>query len=105
MVDARNVKFPISVAEFTRLQWAEMHHEPTADELELFAEIVEAANEAYHAAAAGDSDTVEDIVNAIKLTALNFPETRNVAALFLGWVNKGMFEGMKALEKTLDSMK
>lgn len=104
MVDARNVKFPITLEEFTRLQRAEMHHDPTAEELELFSEIVETANEAYHAAAVGDSDTVEDIFNAINCAAAESPEYWHVAALLRGWANKGMLEGMKTLKDKLDSM-
>lgn len=105
MVDTSNVKFPITLEEFTRLQRLEMHHEPTAEELEIFSEIVETANEAYHAAAAGDSDTVEDIFNAINCAAAEAPEYWHVAALLRGWANHGMLEGMKILKKKLDSMK
>lgn len=105
MIDASNVRFPITLEEFTRLQRPEMHHEPTADELELFAEIVDTANEVYHAAAAGDSDTVEDILNAITYASEGMPEAVRVAALFRGWAVKGMWESTKVLKKKLDSMK
>lgn len=101
MVNASNVIFPITLEEFTRLQRPEMHHEPTADDLELFSDIVETANEVYQAAAEGDGDTVAEILNAINQAMAEVPETGHVAALFRGWAIKGMLEGMKVLKTKL----
>lgn len=104
MVDASKVKFPITLEEFTRLQRAEMHHDPTAEELELFSEIVDMANEVYHAAAAGDSDTAESIFYAINHASDGTPFDNHVAALCRGWAVKGLMEGMVVFKKKMNGM-
>ena len=112
MVDTSNVKFPITLSEFTRLQRAEMRNDPTPDELEMFSGIVDMANEAYYAAARGDDRTVEDILKAIsKAEAEIIREDRgnpankfiiHASALTRGWVLLGVQHGMILLKAAID---
>ena len=102
MIDTSKVQFPLTLAGFASLQRNEMRRVPTVQEMEIFSQIVDTANEAYHAAAAGDCDTVEEILSAINCTAAQIPEASHVAALCRGWVMKGMFEGIKILNATIN---
>lgn len=99
MQDYSNIKFPVTLAEFTRIQRAAMHRNPTADEREIYSEIVKTANEAYHAAAAGDSDTVAGILNAINGAAAKTPAAGQVAAVCRSWVLIATKAGMEVLRK------
>lgn len=98
MIDASKAKFPVTLAEFTRLQRAESKRDFTPDELELFREIVDTANEVYQAAAEGDSDTASEILGAINQAAEETPGSGQVAALCRGWAVKGLIEGMKVFK-------
>ena len=84
MQDYSKIKFPVTLAEFTRIQREALHRNPTADEREIYRKIVDLANEAYNAAAACDGDTVEDILNAINRSvayALNTGNENDFAAV------------------------
>ena len=105
MVDASKVKFPITLDELARLQRAEMRREPTGQELELFADIVDMANYVYHAAAAGDSDAAESIFYSINHASDGTPLDNHLAALCRGWAIKGLMEGMVELKKEMNGMK
>lgn len=101
MQDYSNIKFPVTLAEFTRIQREALHRNPTADEREIYREIVDLANEAYNAAAAGDSNTVADILNAINCSAAETPAAGQVAAVSRSWVLIATKAGMDILrEKT-----
>lgn len=101
MIDANDVKFPITLAEFTRMQQASMHRFPTTNDMEIFAQIVDTANEAYHAAAEGDSDTVADILYAINISAAETPKAGQVAAVCRSWVLIAAKAGMEVLRKKM----
>ena len=65
MVNANNVVFPVTIDTFVSLQRAKMDRDFTETELEFFADIVDMANESYHAACRGDADTVQVLLDAI----------------------------------------
>lgn len=104
MVDASKIRFPITLEEFTNLQRPEMHRSPTREDLEIFSEVVETANEVYYAAAEGDSEAVEAILSSINIVAAEMPEANHLAALCRGWSLKALLEGAKVVKKKLDSM-
>lgn len=101
MQDYSNIKFPVTLAEFTRIQREALHRNPTADEREIYREIVSLANEAYNAAAAGDSDTVADILNAINRSAAETPAAGQVAAVSRSWVLIATKAGMDIFRKKM----
>lgn len=104
MVNENNITFPLTLASFTSLQRAEINRELTAMELELFAEIVDMANESYAAACRGDVDTVKALLDAINAAAAAEPNAQRVAALCRGWVLQGCRKGAEKLKASFDSL-
>lgn len=104
MVNENNVTFPITLAAFTSLQRAENSRGLTATELELFAEIVDMANESYAAACKGDADTVQALLDAINAAAAAEPNAQRVAALCRGWVLLGCRKGAEQLKASFDCL-
>lgn len=102
MINTDNVSFPITLETFTALQRAETDRDFSATELEIFGYIVELANGAYTAAAQGDVETVQVILDAIKEAPKNYDYTRHVAALFRGWVLLGCQRGTEQLKAAID---
>lgn len=102
MVNAENVTFPVSLETFVALQRAEIDRNFTVTEMELFADIVDMANEAYEAAARGDADTVAVILSAIDKATSPDDYTRHMAALCRGWVLLGCQRGMDILKDAID---
>lgn len=102
MIDPRKVVFPITAAALAELQRAEVGRELDADELEFFAEVVQIANEAYDAAAHGDAETVQDILDAINKAAAEDVDSRHAAALCRGWVLLGVQRGAERLKAAID---
>lgn len=102
MVNTENVSFPVTLEAFTALQVAEIRRDPTATELELFQEVVDMANEAFEAAAQGDAETVQALLDAINHDSPTDEYTRHVAALCRGWVLLGCSRGMEILESVID---
>ena len=86
MVDAINVKFPITLEEFTRLQRAEIKRDFTAEELALFEDIAYCANSAFYAASRGDENVVADMLAAIEDGSAQDTDSVRIRALFRGWV-------------------
>ena len=97
MVNADNVTFPVSLETFVALQRAGRDRDFTVTEMELFADIVDMANESYQAACRGDADTVQILLDAINFAPTHSPATRHVAALFRGWVLLGCRRGAEHL--------
>ena len=102
MVNPDKVSFPVTGDQIAELQSAEVGRELTPMEREMFAEIAEMANEAYEAAARGDADTVQDILDAINHVPASDDYTRHVAALCRGWVLLGCQRGMDILKAAID---
>lgn len=102
MVDPKNVSFPITGEQLCELQSVEVGRELTPMERELFAEIADMANEAYRAAAHGDADTVQNILNAVDHAPAPDDYTRHVAALCRGWVLLGSIRGAERLKAVID---
>ena len=86
MIDTSKVQFPLTLAAFASLQRNEMRRIPTVEEMELFSQIVDTANMAYPAAAAGDADTAVGILNDILIAGAQTPGAAPVAAMCRGWV-------------------
>lgn len=97
MIDPKNVSFPLTVEAFTALQQAELGREIDPREKEFFAGIVEVSNEAYEAAAQGDAETVQGILDAINTAPVHSQYTRHIAAMYRGWVLLGCSRGMELL--------
>lgn len=104
MIDTSKVQFPLTLAAFAILQRNEMRRIPTIEEMEIFSQIVDTANVAYHAAAAGDADTALGILNDILIAGAQTPGAAPVAAMCQGWALKALLEGAKVVKKKLDSM-
>lgn len=104
MVNPENVVFPITGEELAALQRAQLGRALTAAEKEMFADIAEMANEAYHAAAKGDADTVQNILAAINRIPAEDKFTRHVAALCRGWVLLGCQRGTERLKTAIDGV-
>ena len=104
MIDPRSVSFPISGADLAALQRVQLGRDLTAAELEMFAGIAEMANEAYQAAAHGDSDTVGSILAAVNSVPVPDDYTRHVAALCRGWVLLGCQRGAEYLKAAIDGV-
>ena len=104
MVDPKNVSFPITGESLATLQRTQMGRELTAAEVEMFADIAEMANEAYEAAAHGDADTVQNILEAINSVPAPDNYTRHVAALCRGWVLLGCQRGAERLKAAIDGV-
>ena len=104
MVNESNITFPLTLAAYTSLQRAEICRDITATELELFAEIVDMANEAYAAACRGDADTVQALLDAIAAADAAEPNSQRVAALCRGWVLLGCRRGADQLKASFDCL-
>ena len=102
MVNIEHVSFPVTLEAFTALQVAEIRREPTATELELFQDVVNMANEAFQAAAQGDAETVQALLDTINHVPPLDEDTRHVAALCRGWVLLGCNRGMEILKAAID---
>ena len=103
MVNTDNVTFPVSIDTFVALQRAEMDRDFTPTEMELFTDIVDMANESYHAACRGDPDTVQILLDAINSADTDDSYTRHVAGLCRGWVLLGCRRGAEQLKAAIDS--
>lgn len=93
-----NTAFPVTFETFIALQRVEVGRKFTPKELELFAEIVDMANESYEAARRGDADTVQGLLDAIDCAAGDDSFTRQVAGLCRGWVLLGALRGAERLQ-------
>lgn len=110
MIDPKAIRFPLNMPEFVRLQRNEMRRFPTTEEMEIFAQIVKTANEAYYAAADGEADTVADILEAVSYAAAPRPGTDKafaavnaaVAAMCRGWLQLAIRAGTDALKEKID---
>lgn len=102
MIDPKRITFPITGEALAALQQAELGRALRPSELELFSDIADMANEAYEAAAHGDTETVQDILNAINTAPVPDPYTRHLAALCRGWVLLGCQRGMEILKAAID---
>ena len=102
MVNPNQITFPVTGKQLADLQRAEVSRELTAEELEMFSDIAEIANESYEAAAHGDAETVQSILDAINAAATTDPDTHHVAALCRGWVLLGCQKGAEQLKATID---
>jgi len=104
MVNPENVSFPITGKQLAELQQAEVKRELTPTELELFTEVASMANEAYEAAANGDPETVQSLLDAINHASAPDDYTRHVAALCRGWVLLGCQRGAEKLKTVIDGL-
>ena len=104
MIDTSKVQFPLTLAGFASLQRNEMRRVPTVQEMEIFSQIVDTANVAYHAAAAGDADTAVGILNDILIAGAQTPGAAPVAAMCRGWVLLAIRAGKDVLKREIDSM-
>ena len=104
MVNPDNITFPITGEQLANLQRAEVGRELTSAELELFAEIADMANETYEAAAKGDVDTVQDILNAVNAVPAPDSYTRHLTALCRGWVLLACQRGAQQLKAIIDGL-
>ena len=104
MIDTGKVQFPLTLAGFASLQRNEMRRVPTVQEMEIFSQIVDTANVAYHAAAAGDADTAVGILNDILIAGAQTPGAAPVAAMCRGWVLLAIRAGKDVLKREIDSM-
>ena len=104
MIDTSKVQFPLTLAAFAILQRNEMRRIPTVEEMEIFSQIVDTANVAYHAAAAGDADTALGILNDILIAGAQTPGAAPVAAMCRGWVLLAIRAGKDVLKREIDSM-
>lgn len=103
MIDTSKVQFPLTLAGFASLQRNEMRRIPTIEEMEIFSQIVDTANVAYHAAAAGDADTAVWILNDILIAGAQAPGAAPVAAMCRGWVLLAIRAGKDVLKREIDS--
>ena len=104
MIDTSKVQFPLTLAAFASLQRNEMRRIPTIEEMEIFSQVVDTANVAYHAAAAGDADTALGILNDILIAGAQTPGAAPVAAMCRGWVLLAIRAGMDVLNLEIDSV-
>lgn len=104
MIDTSKVQFPLTLAAFAILQRNEMRRIPTIEEMEIFSQIVDTANVAYHAAAAGDADTALGILNDILIAGAQTPGAAPVAAMCRGWVLLAIGAGKDVFKREIDSM-
>lgn len=104
MVNENNVTFPTTLAAFTSLQRAENGRGFTATELELFAEIVDMANESYAAACRGDTDSIQALLDAINAVDAADTITQRAAALCRAWVLLACKQGAEQLQKSFDGL-
>ena len=102
MIDPQKVTFPITGKQLAELQRTEVGRELTAGELEMFSDIADIANEVYEAAARGDAETVQSILDAINAAAAADPNAYHVAALCRGWVLLGCQRGAEQLKSAID---
>ena len=103
MIDTSKVQFPLTLAAFASLQRNEMRRIPTIEEMEIFSQVVDTANVAYHAAAAGDADTALGILNDILIAGAQTPGAAPVAAMCRGWVPLAIRAGKDVLKREIDS--
>ena len=103
MIDTSKVQFPLTLAAFASLQRNEMRRIPTVEEMEIFSQIVDTANVAYHAAAAGDADTALGILNDILIAGAQTPGAAPVATMCQGWVLLAIRAGKDVLKREIDS--
>ena len=103
MIDTSKVQFPLTLAAFAILQRNEMRRIPTVEEMEIFSQVVDTANVAYHAAAAGDADTALGILNDILIAGAQAPGAAPVAAMCRGWVLLAIRAGKDVLKREIDS--
>ncbi|MBQ3194174.1 MAG: hypothetical protein IJB59_11495 [Oscillospiraceae bacterium] len=103
MVNPDKITFPITGKQLADLQRAEVGRELRPAELEMFADIANMANEAYEAAARGDAETVQSILDAINAAAATDPNAHHLAALCRGWVLLGCQRGAEWLKAAIDS--
>lgn len=104
MLNPDNITFPITGKQLAELQQTELGRELRPAELEMFSDIANMANEAYEAAARGDAETVQSILNAINAATAPDPYTRHLAALCRGWVLLGFQRGAERLKTTIDGL-
>lgn len=104
MVNENNVTFPITLTTFISLQRAEVDRDFTTTERELFAEIVDMANESYKAACQGDANAVQALLDAINAADAAEPNAQRVAALCRGWVLLGCRKGAEQLKASFDCL-
>ncbi|MGM9602994.1 MAG: hypothetical protein ACI3W5_15595 [Faecousia sp.] len=97
MKNNQKISFPITLEDFTRMQWEATHRTPTAAELELYKECVEFANIAFDVASMGDFETATDMM-LFKPNALY--GNKEAEKLFQYWVILGGNAGMEALHAT-----
>ena len=103
MIDTSKVQFPLTLAAFASLQRNEMRRIHTVEEMEIFSQVVDTANVAYHAAAAGDADTALGILNDILIAGAQAPGAAPVAAMCRGWVLLAIRAGKDVLKREIDS--
>ena len=103
MIDTSKVQFPLTLAAFASLQRNEMRRIPTIEEMEIFSQVVDTANVAYHAAAAGDADTALGILHDIPIAGAQTPGAAPVAAMCRGWELLAIRAGKDVLKREIDS--
>lgn len=101
MIKPENINIPITGVQLAEMQRAEVGRELAGAELEMFSDIADMANEAYEAAARGDAETVQSILNAINSIPSPDPYTCHVAALCRGWVLLGCQRGAEQLKAAI----
>ena len=101
-----NIPFPVTLESFQAYALTPQQRARglTADELEMFQEIVETANEAYEAATRGDTETVKEILEAINYAGAVEPAAQHLSALCRGWTLAGIQAGMKNLKAAIDGI-
>lgn len=102
MIDNQKISFPITLEDFTRMQWEATNRTPTAAERELYEECVEFANAAYNVASAGDVEAATDMT-LFKPDALC--GNKKAEKLFQDWVILGVNAGLEALHATEEAAK
>lgn len=100
MVDIEKISFPLTIDAFTSMQRAQVGREISEVEKEFFAEVVDMANEAYEAAARGDAETVQALLDAIDSASGKVALTQSLAALCRAWVLLGCRKGVQQFENT-----
>lgn len=99
-----NIPFPLTLEVFQAYALSPQQRACglSPDELEMFREIVEIANQAYEAATRGDTETVQEILGAINFAGAVEPEAMRFAALYRGWALAGIQAGMKNLKDAIN---
>ena len=96
MVNPKNVNFPLTLAAFTALQEAELGRKAEDLEQEVFALIVEMANEAFTAGMLRNLTQYRQLLAAISAVDTDGdPFLCHLCALSRGWIIEGFRRGLE----------